>query len=109
MANQSYLVRSNFVERAQCDDSQKQKRQIDDLLAAHAARLLPDLEAELAWAGGRRIVLLLDAPGCSTSKALAARFPALATSGRLVVPQADREHYNEMVADPQVQFYASNV
>lgn len=100
-------LRSNFVDRSECHESKKQSREIDSLLAGHAARLFPRLPGLLRGGGDdgdqpRRVLLLLEAPSYGTTKALCAAVPGLAAAlGNVCVPQADPIHYAAMVADPK--------
>jgi len=66
--------------------TKKQSRGIDRLIAAQAKRLFPGLSALLAGTATapytrRAVLLLLEAPSCETTLALASAFPELARTG----------------------------
>lgn len=76
------------------------KHRVSELLAEHTQRHLPDLAREM-HADSRLVMLLLDAPSCGTTNALARAVPGLRAHGvRICVPQADPSHYALMVGDP---------
>ncbi|KAL1520557.1 hypothetical protein AB1Y20_022133 [Prymnesium parvum] len=70
------------------------------MLARHMLEALPELAAQMA-ADRRLVLLLLDAPDCGTTRALAEALPALRGLGlQICIPQADPAHYAAMVAPP---------
>jgi hypothetical protein len=70
---------------------------VDSLLAAHAARELPTLVADLVT-DPSLLLLLLDAPTCGTTAALLTALPGLTrVAGQICIPQADPSHYAAMV------------
>mgnify|MGYP006093937853 CR=1 FL=1 len=70
---------------------------VDSLLAAHAARELPSLAADLIT-DPSLLLLLLDAPTCGTTAALLTALPGLTrVAGQICIPQADPSHYAAMV------------
>lgn len=73
------------------------KHRVNSAIGAHLRRLRPNLAAELR-ADESRILLLLEAPGCGTTRALVQAMPQLGSTGhKICVPQADPTHYATMV------------
>ena len=75
----------------------EEKQRVDALLAAAAAAHLPALGEQMA-ADPDLVLLLLDAPSCATTAALAVAVPALrGLASRICIPQADPSHYDLMI------------
>lgn len=78
----------------------EEKARVDALLAGHVAAHLPNL-AERLRRDASLLLLLLEAPSCATTAALARAVPALrGLGGRICIPQADPGHYDLMVNLP---------
>ena len=86
------LLISNYDDLQPAQTTVECKRSVNGAIGAHLRRLRPDLAAELR-ADESLILLLLEAPGCGTTRALVQALPALrSTVGSICVPQADPTH-----------------
>jgi hypothetical protein len=75
-----------------------EKVHVDALLAEHAAKTFDNLAADMR-ADSSLVLLLLEAPSCASTQALVAAMPQMAEHcGNICIPQADPNHYRQMIS-----------
>ena len=94
---QKTLLISNYDDLQPAAQTVECKRRVNGAIGAHLRRLRPSLGAELRD-DESLVLLLLEAPGCGTTRALVQALPELGSTGhKICVPQADPTHYATMV------------